>query len=56
LNFKVDGIKYVVDPGFNKVKVYNPRVGMDSLLITPASQANVNQVDKQKISVSKTLS
>jgi len=39
----VDGIKYVVDPGFNKVKVYNPRVGMDSLQITPASQANVNQ-------------
>ena len=39
----VDGIKYVVDPGFNKVKVYNPKVGMDSLQITPASQANVNQ-------------
>ena len=39
----MDGIKYVVDPGFNKVKVYNPRIGMDSLQITPASQANVNQ-------------
>lgn len=35
--------RYVVDPGFNKVKVYNPKVGMDSLQITPASQANVNQ-------------
>jgi len=39
----VDGIMYVVDGGYSKLKVYNPRVGMDSLQITPISQANANQ-------------
>ncbi|KAI9350480.1 P-loop containing nucleoside triphosphate hydrolase protein [Zopfochytrium polystomum] len=39
----VDGIMYVVDTGFSKVKVYNPKIGMDSLQITPISQANAGQ-------------
>jgi len=39
----VDGILYVVDAGYSKLKVYNPKVGMDSLQITPISQANANQ-------------
>ena len=39
----MDGIKYVVDCGYCKLKVYNPRIGMDSLLISPESQANANQ-------------
>ncbi|KAF7317971.1 hypothetical protein MKEN_00885500 [Mycena kentingensis (nom. inval.)] len=39
----VDGILYVVDAGFSKLKVYNPKVGMDALQITPISQANANQ-------------
>ncbi|KAL2919662.1 hypothetical protein HK105_200576 [Polyrhizophydium stewartii] len=39
----VDGIMYVVDSGYSKLKVYNPRIGMDSLQITPISQANANQ-------------
>lgn len=39
----VDGILYVVDAGYSKLKVYNPRVGMDALQITPISQANANQ-------------
>ncbi|PWN51326.1 P-loop containing nucleoside triphosphate hydrolase protein [Violaceomyces palustris] len=39
----VDGIMYVVDAGYSKLKVYNPKVGMDSLQITPISQANANQ-------------
>lgn len=34
---------YVVDTGFNKLKVFNPKIGMDSLQITPISQANANQ-------------
>ncbi|KAJ2065192.1 DEAH-box RNA helicase prp16 [Coemansia sp. S146] len=38
-----DGVKYVVDRGYYKLKVYNPRIGMDSLQITPASQANANK-------------
>ncbi|KAG6373112.1 pre-mRNA splicing factor [Boletus reticuloceps] len=41
--FEVDGILYVVDSGYSKLKVYNPKVGMDALQITPVSQANANQ-------------
>jgi pre-mRNA-splicing factor ATP-dependent RNA helicase DHX38/PRP16 len=39
----VDGIMYVVDSGYSKLKVYNPKVGMDTLQITPISQANASQ-------------
>ncbi|ETN37181.1 uncharacterized protein HMPREF1541_08171 [Cyphellophora europaea CBS 101466] len=39
----VDGIMYVVDTGFSKLKVYNPKMGMDTLQITPVSQANAGQ-------------
>lgn len=39
----VDGIRYVIDSGFCKLKVYNPRIGMDALQVTPISQANANQ-------------
>ena len=39
----VDGIMYVVDSGFSKLKVYNPKLGMDALQITPISQANASQ-------------
>ncbi|XP_031625457.1 pre-mRNA-splicing factor ATP-dependent RNA helicase PRP16 [Contarinia nasturtii] len=39
----VDGIIYVVDSGYCKLKVYNPRIGMDALQIYPISQANANQ-------------
>jgi ATP-dependent RNA helicase DHX8/PRP22 len=39
----IDGIYYVVDPGFSKQKVYNPKQGMDSLVVTPISQASANQ-------------
>ncbi|KAL7670974.1 hypothetical protein ACOME3_005889 [Neoechinorhynchus agilis] len=39
----IDGIFYVVDPGFVKQKVYNPKTGMDSLVVTPISQAQAKQ-------------
>jgi pre-mRNA-splicing factor ATP-dependent RNA helicase DHX38/PRP16 len=39
----VDGIVYVIDSGFCKLKVYNPKIGMDALQVTPVSQANSNQ-------------
>ena len=39
----VDGVKYVVDSGFCKIKVYNPKIGMDTLHITPISRANAGQ-------------
>jgi len=39
----VDGIRYVIDSGFCKLKVFNPKMGMDALQITPISRANSNQ-------------
>jgi len=39
----VDGVAFVVDPGLAKVKVYNPRIGMDALQVLPVSQASANQ-------------
>eukprot|EP00051_Salpingoeca_urceolata_P028381 m.5726 g.5726 ORF g.5726 m.5726 type:complete len:708 (-) comp2447_c0_seq2:496-2619(-) len=39
----IDGIVYVIDPGFSKQKVYNPRVRVESLLVTPISKASANQ-------------
>ncbi|KAK1296057.1 putative pre-mRNA-splicing factor ATP-dependent RNA helicase [Acorus calamus] len=39
----IDGIKYVIDPGFCKIKSYNPRTGMESLLVTPISKASALQ-------------
>ncbi|KAK4773357.1 hypothetical protein SAY87_028376 [Trapa incisa] len=39
----IDGIKYVIDPGFSKMKSYNPRTGMESLLVSPISKASANQ-------------
>ena len=34
----IDGIYYVVDPGFVKQKVYNSKTGMDQLIVSPISQ------------------
>ena len=39
----VDGVVYVIDSGYGKVKVYNPRIGMDALQVAPVSQAAANQ-------------
>lgn len=39
----VDGIKYVVDTGLIKLKIFNPKLGMDMLQVVPVSLANVNQ-------------
>ncbi len=39
----VDGIKYVIDAGYCKLKVFNPRIGMDALQVFPISQANASQ-------------
>ncbi|KAI9828140.1 MAG: DEAH-box ATP-dependent RNA helicase prp43 [Thelocarpon impressellum] len=39
----IDGIVYVVDPGFSKQKVYNPRVRVESLLVSPISRASAQQ-------------
>ena len=34
----IDGIVYVIDPGFSKQKVYNPRIRVESLLVSPISR------------------
>lgn len=39
----IDGIVYVIDPGFVKENVYNPRTGMESLVVTPCSRASADQ-------------
>lgn len=39
----IDGIVYVIDPGFSKQKVYNPRIRVESLLVSPISKASARQ-------------
>lgn len=39
----IDGIYYVVDPGFAKIKTFNPKLGMNSLIVSPISQASAKQ-------------
>ncbi|KZV63050.1 pre-mRNA-splicing factor ATP-dependent RNA helicase PRP43 [Peniophora sp. CONT] len=39
----IEGIVYVVDPGFSKQKVYNPRIRVESLLVSPISKASAQQ-------------
>ncbi|XP_077047334.1 pre-mRNA-splicing factor ATP-dependent RNA helicase DHX16 isoform X8 [Agelaius phoeniceus] len=39
----IDGIVYVLDPGFCKQKSYSARTGMESLVVTPCSKASANQ-------------
>ena len=39
----IDGICYVIDTGFCKQKTYNPRSGVESLIVTPISKAQAAQ-------------
>ncbi|XP_007219429.2 probable pre-mRNA-splicing factor ATP-dependent RNA helicase DEAH2 [Prunus persica] len=39
----IDGIVYVIDPGFSKQKVYSPSGGVESLLVSPISKASACQ-------------
>jgi len=39
----IDGIVFVIDPGFAKQKVYNPRIRVESLLVSPISKASAQQ-------------
>ncbi|PVU98746.1 hypothetical protein BB559_001319 [Furculomyces boomerangus] len=39
----IDGIVYVIDPGFVKQNSYNPRSGIESLQVVPCSRASANQ-------------
>jgi ATP-dependent RNA helicase DHX8/PRP22 len=39
----IDGIYYVIDPGFVKQNCYDPKSGMDQLVVMPISQAQAKQ-------------
>lgn len=44
----IDGIYYVVDPGFVKQKVYNSKTGIDQLVVTPISQVLMLQEEQTR--------
>ncbi|DBA02225.1 TPA: hypothetical protein N0F65_007635 [Lagenidium giganteum] len=39
----VDGVRYVIDCGFTKQKVYNPMAHMESLVVVPVSKVSAQQ-------------
>ncbi|XP_062501947.1 probable ATP-dependent RNA helicase DHX35 isoform X2 [Corticium candelabrum] len=39
----INGIVYVIDCGFVKVRAYNPNNGLESLVVTPVSQSSATQ-------------
>ncbi|KAL5283888.1 DHX15 family protein [Megaselia abdita] len=39
----IDGVVFVIDTGFAKQKVYNPRIRVESLLVSPISKASAQQ-------------
>lgn len=39
----IDGIVYVIDPGYVKENMYNPATGMSNLVAVPCSRASANQ-------------
>lgn len=39
----IDGIVYVIDPGYVKENIYNPATGMSNLVVVPCSRASANQ-------------
>ncbi|MCO5554605.1 hypothetical protein L7F22_008136 [Adiantum nelumboides] len=39
----IDGVVFVIDPGFVKQNSYNPRTGMSALTVVPCSRASADQ-------------
>eukprot|EP01112_Ceratiomyxa_fruticulosa_P016806 TRINITY_DN5128_c1_g1_i2.p1 TRINITY_DN5128_c1_g1~~TRINITY_DN5128_c1_g1_i2.p1 ORF type:complete len:669 (-),score=138.73 TRINITY_DN5128_c1_g1_i2:49-2055(-) len=39
----IDGIVFVIDCGFIKTKIFNPKTGFEGLMVIPISKANANQ-------------
>lgn len=39
----IDGIVYVVDCGFVKLRAFNPKIGIETLTVTPISKASATQ-------------
>lgn len=40
--YLVDGIIFVIDCGYCKLKVFNPKIGMDALQVYPISQVRTD--------------
>jgi pre-mRNA-splicing factor ATP-dependent RNA helicase DHX15/PRP43 len=45
----IDGIVYVIDPGFAKQKVYNPRIRVESLLVSPISRVRTPRIMERPV-------
>ncbi|KAG6616123.1 Pre-mRNA-splicing factor ATP-dependent RNA helicase [Phytophthora cinnamomi] len=45
----IDGVRYVVDCGFTKQKVYNPVQQMESLVVVPISKASYEEMDQETV-------
>ena len=43
INLSTNSARYVIDCGYSKLKVFNPKIGMDALQVCPISQANADQ-------------
>lgn len=43
----IDGIYYVIDPGFSKQNAYDPKLGMDSLIVTVRYNHEFQLTDSQ---------
>ncbi|KAJ1554551.1 putative pre-mRNA-splicing factor ATP-dependent RNA helicase dhx16, partial [Nowakowskiella sp. JEL0078] len=39
----IDGVRFVIDPGFVKQNSYDPRTGMEKLIVVPCSRASAEQ-------------
>lgn len=39
----ISGIRYVIDPGFVKMRLFTPRTGMETLAVLPVSKASARQ-------------
>eukprot|EP00040_Diaphanoeca_grandis_P016307 m.84087 g.84087 ORF g.84087 m.84087 type:complete len:711 (-) comp25707_c0_seq2:27-2159(-) len=39
----IDGVVYIIDCGFSKMKGYSPATGLESLVVAPVSKASANQ-------------
>ena len=51
----IDGVVFVIDPGFSKQKVYNPRIRVESLLVSPISKASAQQRAGNKFQYEKSI-
>ena len=51
----IDGIVYVIDPGFAKQKVYNPRIRVESLLVSPISRVRAGRTVVQALPGTKPM-